>query len=117
MADNPLVADAEVDEALVAHFNEKYRLETLCLEQCATNFRSSGNTEDTSCHAAIAPSIGGSAALRPGAGILTCGACSADLGIPATRALEHGRLPVVESDVLLQTKGTVDDSERRHPDS
>ena len=74
VADNALVADAEFDEALVAFFQREVslgaaaRLATFCWEQCATIFRNSGNTEDTSCHAAIAV---GSAAPCPGAGILT----------------------------------------------
>ena len=50
VAENPLVAGAEVDEALVAFFIEIYRLgtavrlATFCLEQCATTIRSSGST-------------------------------------------------------------------------
>ena len=56
-----------------AYFNEKYRLE--CSSSAgATIFWSSGSTEDTSCHAAIAPSRVLSATRRRGAGILTCGA-------------------------------------------
>ena len=81
-ADNPLVADAEVDEALVAYFNEKYRV----------RYSSSAGdivhgAIDMPLFSAIAPSRVGSAALRPGASSRMVHMGSADPGIPATWAL------------------------------
>ena len=42
---------------------------------------------------------------------------SADSGILGREVLEHSRLPVVDGDVLHQTRRTVDHSESRDPDS
>ena len=70
VANNALVADTQVDEALVAFCSEKYRLGY----STSTDSKSMGNTEGTSCHAAIVPSRVGGVALRAGAEILTRGA-------------------------------------------
>ena len=47
VANNALVADTQVDEALVAFCSEKYRLGY----STSTDSKSMGNTEGTSCHA------------------------------------------------------------------
>ena len=124
VANNALVADTEVDEALVAFFNEKYRLgysKRHSAGGCVLiTFRSMGNSEGTSCRASIVPSRVGGVAPPPGAEIHTRGACVEGhffSGIPATRALEDGHLPVVKGDMLLQPREPSEHFARRHSSS
>ena len=108
VADNPLVADAEVDEALVAHFNEKYRVgySSSAGDICLSNVplfskvrerrRALLATQPSRPPELEAPhpaqEQGSSRVVHMG---------SADPG-------EHGRQPVVDGDVQHQTRGTVD---------
>ena len=108
VAENPLVADAEVDEALVAFFNQKYRV---------VYSSSTGDIQlGAKCH--YFPEFG-----KYGGHFLPrchrmCGAYdSTDSGFFAARPLEHGHLPAVDGDVQLQARGATVHSERRHPNS
>ena len=122
VADHPLVADAEVDEALVAYFNEKYRLEysssagEILLGAMCHHFFGVRETRRTllAMQPSRPPGLEAPHPAQEQGSSRVVHVVSANPGILATRSLEHGRLPVVDGDVLLQTGGTVDHSERRH---
>ena len=106
-----------------AYYNEKYLLEcsssagdillgALC--QYILEFWKHGRHILPRSHRALqgwkrrAPPRGSSRVVHMG---------NADPGIPATWALEHGRLLVMDGYLLLQTRVTVHHPDRRHPDS
>ena len=78
LANIPLAADAEVDEALVYHFNETYCLKNsswtvdILPGVMCTSSRSSENTENTSFYEAVVPSRVGCAALPAQEEVLSC---------------------------------------------
>ena len=93
------------------------RQATFCSGQCVTSFQNSGSTGVISCHAAIVPFM---AWNRPYPTKEQRPSCvvhmdSADSGFFAAGALEHGHLPAVDGDELLQARGS--HCPFRHPNS
>ena len=129
VTDNPLVADVENDETLVTYFNEKYRLRYICSTDDILlgvmcyyflEFGKHGGHFSSRSHRVLqgwkhrTPSRSRDPHVWC---IWDAYGQSWSCKFLRQGHWEYGRLPVKNGDVLLQSRGFVDHSERWHPDS